>query len=673
MRRYSITYFFLLLFHILSSPVIAQEDESVWNIPIDSITVLGYHNRLPIKIDSDGAIIWNMAGINKMPQMLGNADPIRYAQLLPGIQTNNEYRSGVNVEGCDSQHNVITLNGVPIYNASHLLGFFSSFNYTHFSDMRISRGITSAGSKNRLGGQMDLHSIIDLPDSINGEFSLGLISSQGTIKIPMGRKNALTVSIRGSYMNFLYSSWMKAENNKIKYFFYDTNFTLINRPNKKHLILVDFYRGADHARYTEGHYLANLEDKWGNILGAIHWIYETNNKSSHSKAYITSYKNRFGLNMQELSLCLPSGITDIGIENELKWRKLSIGFEAIWHSIRPQSLEHKGSFLFVDDEESSIRSLETSLYGNYKYHLLNNVSISTGLRGSLFLQGERVYCRIDPSIRFSYDNPSLLLYATYAMRHQYINQTGFSNLGLPTEYWTSVNEEQKPQYIHEFSISCISYMLKHKYKVSVNLFYKLLFNQLGYNGSVLDFVNNININNNFLTNGKGKNYGFNIMINKCFGSITGWLSYTYTHAMRSFKQTGYLEYYPASHERPHELNGVATYTLNKHWNFGGAFVLASGTPYTPAQSLLIINNNIIIKYGSYNSARLHPYMRLDLSANYKWKNNVNREQGVNLSFYNVTCRRNELFYYLHIRKSIEYRPVSFVLRILPSISYYIKF
>jgi hypothetical protein len=237
----------------------------------------------------------------------------------------------------------------------------------------------------------------------------------------------------------------------------------------------------------------------------------------------------------------------------------------------------------------------------------------------------------------------------------------------------SASNDYKPQYTHELSASGNVFLFNRRYRVSVDLFYRRLFHQLAYKGSVLDYANAVYDIKNSLMHGNGENYGFSIMLNKCSGHLTGWMSYTYTHARRSFDMNARRKTYPASHERPHEINAVATYAANRHWSFGGTLVYASGTPFTAAQSLFFLNNNLIIKYGEYNAARLHPYVRLDLSANYKW--GTKAEHGVNFSLYNVTSRNNELFYYLKTRDdgSFAYRPVTFVLHILPSLSYYYKF
>ena len=222
-----------------SSSAHAQEDESAWSFSLDSVTVTGYRNRSPIRTGVDGVTLWDMSNVADLPQILGNADPIHYAQMLPGIQTNSEYRSGVIIEGCDNQHNVISIEGVPIYNVNHLLGFFSTFNSSHFKSMSISKGVFSAKSPNRLGGQLDMLNSIDVLDTISGQVSFGLVSSQGTIRLPINSKTSLTASLRGAYINLLYSNWLKADGQQVSYSFYDANMSLVHRLNRKNTLIVD--------------------------------------------------------------------------------------------------------------------------------------------------------------------------------------------------------------------------------------------------------------------------------------------------------------------------------------------------------------------------------------------------------------------------------------------------
>ena len=674
MMRFTQVYLLLMILCALSSSAYAQE-ENAWSISLDSVTIKSYSDRSFVKMQTDGSIIWDMNSMRLLPQILGNADPMHYAQMLPGIQTNSEYRSGINIEGCDNQHNTISIEGVPIYNVNHLLGFFSTFNSTHFPSVSISKGISSSASPNRLGGQLDMLHDIVVTDSTSGIVSLGLIASQGTIRLPIGSNTAVSASFRGSYVNMLYNRWLKADDQQIKYSFYDANVSLVHQLNNHHTILFDFYSGKDIGGFSEVYYYSDMKVRWGNYMGAIHWFYNKGSISSKATAYITTYKNEFSLDMPDMSFRLPSSITDFGLKTNYCRNGWESGIETIWHNIHPQSLEHQGNINMTDGHTPAMRSFEASLYGNYEQPLGEYVNVSGGLRGTLFKQKKLSSVAIDPSLRLLYDNHTMQLSMTYALRHQYLFQTGFSDMGLPTEFWISANNNFRPQYAHELSVSSSSFLFNRRYRISLDLFYRRLCHQLGYKGSVLDYVNSVYDIYSSLMPGKGENYGFSLILNKSTGHLTGWISYTYTHARRSFGETSRKNSYPASHERPHELNTVATYNIDKHWNISGTFIYASGTPFTAAKSVFLLNENLIIKYGDYNAARLRPYMRMDLSANYKWMNRSKKEQGINLSLYNVLCRDNELFYYLKKRsdKSFVYRPVTFMLHMLPSMSYYYKF
>lgn len=674
MRRLNIC-LFLLTFYAFSLSAIAQEDENAWNLYLDSVTIQGHHYSSALKIKPDGKFVWDMQQMDNLPKLLGNADPIHYAQMLPGIQTNSEYRSGINIEGCDNQHGFVSIGDVPIYNVNHLLGFFSTFNASHFPSMSITKSAKSASFSNRLGGQLDMSLPTAVFDSVSGNFSLGLISSQGTLRLPVSKNTALVTSVRCSFLNQFYSQWLKADHQQIKYSFYDINATLIQRLDKYNTLLLDFYNGNDKGEFEEAHYLANMKAKWGNTMGAAHWIYD-NKQDVQAKTtlYFTTYYNRFNLAMQNMRIALPSGITDIGLKSNLIWSQLEAGVEAIYHDIQPQSYQHSGDFNSSDGKMNNMYALETSLFVNYSQQISQNITLSGGIRGNLFTQDQQTYSNINPSVHLSYNNEIMQFSASYALRHQYMFQMGFSDMGLPTEFWTSVIENHKPQYAHEFSINGNCFLFKHCYKISADLFYKKLYNQLEYHGSLLDYINMAYDINRSIYHGNGENYGFTLMLNKCTGNLTGWISYTNTHANRLFDEAGQYKRFPANHERIHELNAVATYTLNRHWSFGGIVVYASSTPFTPVRSLYLLNNNIVMNYGEHNATRLRPYARIDISANYKWMSK-SMEHGINLSFYNVTSRENELFYKLKTDDdgSFAYRPVTFILRILPSISYFCKF
>lgn len=675
MNLHKLIIFILLLFCVAGASA-DDDDPASWNINLDSIVVKAYRYNSPVKVASNGATVWSMKDLQLMPQILSNADPISYAQMLPGIQTNNEYHGGLNIAGCDNQHNIISIQGIPIYNATHLLGLFSIFNSSHFGAMELSKSTVSASSPNRLGGMMNMtHSEQTTDSVIHATVTVGMMSSQATASLPVSSKTELKVSARISYLNLLYHDFFEFDGESLNYAFGDFNASLRHKIDKQNTLLADFYIGQDKASFEDDSYLANIHAKWGNILGAIHWLHNRDDLNIESALYFTSFHNDLEIKITDISYLTPSRISDIGIKSDCSWRNWSFGVEAVYHSIMPQRVERTGSYNDFTTPNEYQDAFEGNLYGAYTYPINDIVGITPGIRGSIFRNGNNLYGAADPSLSVELTKDDWRLQAAYAMKHQYLFQTGFSDFGLPTEFWIAANDRLKPQYGHTFSLSGDIFLFNRRYRLSAELFYKRLFNQTAYNGSILDYTDTTFDLYKSIIYGEGYNYGFGITINKCYGKLSGWLGYAYTKARREFNERHMSGSYPASHERPHELNIVATYNLNKHWSFGGTFVYASGTPFTAAKAIYLLNNNFVLQYGEYNGVRLRPYIRLNLSANYRWQAGENREHLINLSVYNATATQNDLFYYLSVNKynEVYYTPVSFFARILPSLSYTYKF
>lgn len=672
------TYITLTALCLLPTSVsLAQDDvERRQSVLLDSVVISARRHTNALKQNTPGSYDWNMQQLDLLPKVFGNADPIHYAQMLPGIQTNSEYRCGINIDGCDNAHNAVTISGVPVYNVGHLLGFFSIFNGSHFKKMNIKRAATNGAYPNRIGGTLDMTPFLNVADSLEGEYSVGLISSQGTMRTPLGRNTSATISIRGSYLNLLYGRWLKADNTQIYYQFGDANVSVIHKFSEQDRLLIDFYTGIDNAKFNEANYLAKIKAKWGNTTGAIHWLHEGQKWRSHHSIYVSSYHNHFRLQMEEAEGRMPSYITDFGLKTSYKWRQLSFGGDVVAHFIRPQTIYADNFYSDITSVPDRQNAMETSVYADWKQPLAASLSLNAGIRLTLWHIDRHNFKSADPSLTLQYDNnKGLKMSVSWFMRHQYLFQTGFSDAGLPTEFWMSADRNNKPQYCSGVTAGASIYFGKRMWQLSADIFYRRMYNQIEYSGSMLDCLNASYDLNNYLLHGKGRNVGCNIMLQKCAGAITGWCSYTFTRARRTFNEEGHNNTYPANHERPHELNAVMAWSTGKHLTIGATFVFASGTPFTAPVSASILNGNIIATYGKHNANRLGAYGRLDISVNYKWKPKHAKERGINLSIYNATSRRNDLFYRIDIMKdgAFAVRPVSFMLDVLPSVSYYCKF
>lgn len=678
-----LTHIILLLLGIATQAVHAQKPEGERSIHLDSVTVSGQRRSLQVRHQAD-ALLVDMQFMNNLPQILGNADPMHYAQMLPGVQTNNEYQGGIHVQGCDNEHNYLSIDGVPVYNVTHMLGFFSTFNSTHFPSMALTESAQQAGFANRLGAELAMQAPEEVPDRVHVDASAGLISSQGTLRLPLNDHSGLTLSLRGSYVNLLYSRWLKAEEMRIRYSFYDVNATYVNHLGQHHTILVDAYSGNDHGELQgEDRMKLAMDDKWGNTLGAFHWRYKSDGGvRMQNSLYVTNYHNRAHLDMLQDRYGLSSRITDAGWRNQLSWQRWSGGAEVVRHDIRPQTVENS---TIDSHRQASARthSLEMSLHAGYHLPLLRNVAADLGVRGNLYHADGRTFSSLNPSVKLGYAHGDTRLSLSYAMRHQYLFQAGFSDIGLPTEFWFSASRECLPQWAHGVNAKVEQYLWQRRWQVGLSLHYKRLYHQVEYGGTALDITASEYRMEDQLLYGDGENYGVGVMLSKCTGRLTGWLSYSYARAKRTYPMDasgngydpqGERHTYPANHDRPHELNLVATYTLPRHWSFGTTMVACSGTPFTAPKAVYVMNNNLMSLFSEHNANRLRPYWRMDISANYRWKTRRGLEHGLNLSVYNVLCRENDIFHCIDTEKNGKtyYRTVSFFAPLLPSVSYFIK-
>lgn len=645
---------------------------------LDSVVVTGHRISSSLRHADDGTSIWSMSMMNELPKILGNADPLHYTQLLPSVQTNNEYDNGLHIQGCDNSHNSVGVEGVPIYNVAHLMGFFSVFNASHYSSLQLQTSAKDASYMNRLGGFLTM----SLPDSIDkkssGEFSVGLISSQGTLRLPLGKKHQLNVSLRASYLNLLYSQWLEIDDNTMRYSFYDTNITYIYRPDRFNTLNIDGYLGEDAGKMGMGDYAANLDAKWGNSYIATHWTYDKDGVRMRNTLYYTRFHNRYTLNMNAMNISLPSDISDIGFKNDVTIGGSHFGIEAAWHTINPQKPELKGGFLnpAAAKVPGTTRSLEASIHYGIALPLTDNIAIAPGARATAYRVDGSTKWALDPSLSLTWKTTPLWSNRIgFACRHQFLLQTGINALGLPTTFWTSTAIDDIPvqsqQGIH---LNSDIKILDGWYSINLELYYKWLQHQQEYFGTFYDFINSPYDIRDMLHHGRGRNYGINIILNKLKGDLTGWISYSYGRAQRQFSDIGSGRWYPSNHERIHELNTVITQKLGRRWSIGMTGVWATGTPFTAPRNFQIINGNLITCYGEHNANRLPAYFRIDLSANYKLKEAKGRESGINFSVYNMTYSSNYIYYYMKIyNDQYYYKGLSFLTRILPSVSYYMKF
>ena len=679
--------FIYVVFSILKG-VSAEMPDTLNHYGLQAVEIRGKRLRSQLR-EIEGTSIISMSLMDEMPHILGNADPLHYAQLLPGVQTNSEYDAGLHIQGCDNSHNYVSLGGAPIYNAAHLLGFFSIFNAGHFTEMSLQKSPVSASFPNRLGGRVDMltPTWLAAEDSlsvgaVHGELSVGPMSSQGTLRLPIGKRSLLLLSARAAYLNLLYSKWLEVDGDEVKYDFSDYNLSYITQLDDANVLKFEGYWGYDKMKVGQASHGLQGKLKWNNTMAALHWYSRSKDGLEERKkdwsmeqmVYYSRYANRLNVDEYSFQVGMRSFIFDLGYKGNFSWGRWSVGAEVIRHQLLPQDVGITGNLANYQTDAQHQQATETSAYLQYCQPLGEKLLMEMGARVSGY-HCQKFFYRVMPHLKFNYDlSQSAKLNLILGIRNQYLFQTGFSSAGLPTEFWFAADQNHRPQYAYHAALQGEFWFAEKEYRLSVETYYKWLMNQIENNCNMFDILFSSYSFDGSLLHGKGYNYGLNLLLEKRRGKLTGWLSGSLGRAMRKFDGAQYQGWYPAGHERIYELNAVATYRINRRVSLGTTYVLASGTPYTKVNYVYLMSGNLVTEYGPHNGSRVKPYMRLDLSVSYDFATKGSVRSGINFSLYNVTMHGNDLFYRIKVYDNhVRYNGFKFLMPIMPSINYYCKF
>lgn len=664
-----------ILLFALWLPVISLETKAQTDslyMSLDSTTLVSEKHTSVLKASVDGQVKVDIKQMQKMPKILGNTDPMSFIRLLPGVQTATEYNNGIYIQGCDAAHNEISVAGVPLFGVNHMFGFFSVFNPEHYSQMTFAH----SSSSNMLGGALRMELPDTLEKKISANASVGMMSSQGSVGVRLGDKSCLKVSARQSYMNLLYGRWLYLNDARIRYGFGDYNLTYLWNSGAKDKVWFDAYFGMDRAGVSQSVYDVGVDSDWGNYLGAVHWEHKGDNLTHRHSLSSSGYKSACHVLHADATADLTSYINAAGYKGDLSWKWLRARAELMYYRAMPQYPVIKGMFNSTTAEKVVQNAVEGTCVIGYDNTFAEDFHVKALVKGVFFCNEEMgTTGGLTPDVTLSYDAHHLgKVSLSYGWQQQNLFQAGISNVGLPIQFWFLSGKYSMPQYSQSGSMSYSLEFYRGMFDFSMNLYYKRLYNQVEYKADLFDFFMEQYDLSNVLLTGSGWNYGLNAMLHKKTGSLTGWVSYSLGRALRRFNNPEYPGIYPANHERIHELNAVCTYDY-KNWDFAGTFVFASGLPFTAPDSYYLSSGKLIMSYGEHNACRMRPYIRLDLSATYTFNRSRSYEDGINLSLYNVLARRNDALYRLHVTKKNQYAyvPLSFLLKLVPSVSYYIKF
>ena len=618
----------------------------------------------------------SIAEIRLMPALMGEVDVIKAIQLLPGVQSTSEGSSGFSVRGGSPDQNLIVLDNTPLYNPSHMMGFFSIFNNDVVSDVNLYKGDFPFKFGGRLSSLLEVQSKNNIPKQTNGMGGIGLISSRLMLEGPISDKTSWLVAGRRSYVDlFLKLSSDEDIRNSFIYF-YDLNGKITHRFSDKDRLELNVYHGIDKFGAQPGDF------NYGNSAVSLTWshTFSKNLFGKYSLNY-TGYDYGLASHLEGAKINWKSSIRDWMIRSDFiqdindLWH-LNYGLTSIYHSFKPGFLkiENMADYTLPESE-----ALEHALYISNDQKVSELLSLRYGTRFSIFQnigKTKQTYTALEPGagavFRVS-DNASVK--ANYSHNIQYLQLANNSASGSPLDVWFSASPKVKPQQVDLYSAGYFRNFNENLFETSVEVYYKNLKN-------VIDFAEHARLigNENLeeeVRAGKGKAYGMELMVKKNTGTLTGFVNYTLSRSERTIPEVNKGKTYLAPFDKTHAINVVASYKLSKKTDLSATWVFASGTPTTyPTGGFEIMGEHFPI-YSGRNEYRKPSYHRLDLSLNYVPNpDSKKRWQGEwNFSIYNAYNQKNPwtITYDQDKITGKPYAEMMYLFGIIPSITYNFKF
>ena len=662
-----------------------------------------------------GTIDVPLEQIKALPAFLGEVDVFKVLQLLPGVQAGSEGSSGLYVRGGGPDQNLILLDGVPVYNASHLFGFFSVFNADAINHVELTKGGFPARYGGRLSSVIDINMKEGDANKFKGEGSIGLVASRLTVEGPIKKdKTSFIISGRRTYIDVLASPLIKKSTNGEEhagYYFYDLNAKINHSINKKNKIYLSAYSGNDKA-YAESQYAyknefrnsqneENLSLRWGNITTAIRWnSIVTNKLFSNVTATYSQYKFRVSADAMEIvteqdstrsefyHTEYNSGIRDFAMKLDLDYipnpnHFIKFGGQVIHHRFTPGVLTYRSTEVQDTTLGAQVTdALEFFVYAEDDFLITPRLKINAGIHASGFTVENKFYKSLQPRISGRYlITPDVSWKISYAQMTQYIHLLSNVGIGLPTDLWVPATAKVGPENAYLASMG-LAYNLRNKYEFTVESYYKEMEGLVEYK----DGADYLNVENDWQTKveiGEGNSYGVEFFAQKKTGKLSGWIGYTLSWTNRTFENLNGGKTFPYRYDRRHDVKVAAVYQWKKNREFSLTWVYGSGAAVTLPQSTYlhgVENRNPYFEtegsfqyYGDRNSYRMRAYHRLDISYTTTKKTKWGERSWI-IGTYNTYNRRNPFFIDLSYDQMGNKKFVQYSLfPIIPSVAYRFKF
>jgi hypothetical protein len=621
-----------------------------------------------VKSTEIGVMKMDVKAIESVPVIFGEKDVMKTLQLLPGVQAVGDGNSGFYVRGGSVDQNLIILDEATVYNASHLLGFFSVFNSDALKNVTLYKGGIPAEYGGRLSSVVDVKMNEGNANRYAVKGGIGLISSRLTVEGPINKgKGSFLISGRRTYVDQFFRFQSNPVIKASTMYFYDLNFKANYTLGEKDRLFLSGYLGRDVFKLSD-----ILAFDWGNTTATLRWNHTFSGKLfSNTSAIFSDYYFSLGRSFASNSVTTKASIRDYNLKQDFIYyanskNTIKFGFNGVHHSFVPADISVNGAAAaYLGAIHIAKRyGVESAVYLSNEQSIGSRFQLTYGLRYSMFTG-------LGPGVIFGYDQDGKVtdtttyangqiiknyfgpeprmatrytvtetssLKVSYMRTRQYLHLLSNTTSGTPLDLWVPSSTIVKPQIGDQVSVGYFKNFKKNTFETSVEVYYKNMQNQIDYRPYA-----NLNLNptvESQLIFGRGFAYGAEFFIKKSAGKLNGWISYTLARSKRQFDAVNNGTIYSARQDRTHSASLVLMYDLSSKWSFGLTWVYSTGNAVTFPAGKYQFENSFIPSYSDRNGYRMPAYHRMDLSATYYRKRTEKFESSWNFSIYNVYGHRN---------------------------------
>ena len=647
------------------------------------------------------AIELPMQVIKHAPVLFGEHDVLKTIQLMPGVQSGAEGFSGIYVRGGGPEENLLLLDGIPLYNAEHLMGILSVFQPEAVKKVTLYKGSFPARYGGRISSIIDVRTNDGNLKEFHGSVGVSALTDKIHLEGPI-IKDKLAFSLSGRALHtFIYTPLIhKMAGTPVNYYFYDLNAKLAWRISDRDRLFANFYNGRDIFYYkdkgdgnddtydseydTRYSSAAKMNINWGNTLGGLRWNHVFNSKlfSNATLAY-TRYRMHVGMDImsemrqkdrdtgvetlmsETFQFGYESGMRDLTAKMDFDYTPspehlVKFGAEYVHHTFIPETIggymaEYNSGDIsasmdttFNASVNDKLRGHEISVYAEDDFTVWGRLTLNPGLHAAFFHTHGTPYWSIEPRMSVKLDiTPDISAKAAYSRMAQYVHLLSPSSITLPTDLWVPITDKIKPVTSDQTSLGLYWTGLKG-WEFSLEGYLKWMHNILEYRDGTSFFGNSANWQNN-VEMGEGFARGVELFVEKKTGRATGWLGYTLAWSDRRFPDGSINggEWFPYRYDRRHNVSLVFNYDFGGGLNASATWTFASGNTMTlPERQTAVVTPDGRIVQQNYvsgrNNYRLPPSHRLNLGLS--WTRYKRRGEAVwDLSIYNVYNSMNPNF------------------------------